>query len=59
MGGVATAAAAALVAVVGVLIARGLFNVAVLAPEGRAPGATPAPPCWPAWRRLPPCSRPA
>jgi Family of unknown function (DUF6069) len=35
MGGVATAAVAALVAVVGVLIARGLFNVAVLAPEGK------------------------
>ena len=35
MGGVATAAVAALVAVVGVLIARGLFNVAVLAPEGQ------------------------
>jgi Family of unknown function (DUF6069) len=35
MGGVATAAVAALVAVVGVLIARGLFDVAVLAPEGK------------------------
>jgi hypothetical protein len=34
-GGVATAVVAALVAVVGVLIARGLFNVAVLAPEGQ------------------------
>jgi hypothetical protein len=34
MGGVATAVVAALVAVVGVLIARGLFDVAVLAPKG-------------------------
>ncbi len=35
MGGVATAVVAALVAVVGVLIARGLFDVAVLAPKGK------------------------
>jgi Family of unknown function (DUF6069) len=34
MGGVATAVVAALVAVVGVLVARGLFDVAVLAPAG-------------------------
>ena len=33
-GGVATAAVAALVAVVGVLIARGLFDVPLLAPDG-------------------------
>lgn len=33
-GGIATAAVAALVAVVGVLIARGLFNVPLLAPTG-------------------------
>ena len=33
-GGVATAAVAALVAVVGVLIARGLFDVPLLAPTG-------------------------
>jgi hypothetical protein len=33
-GGVATAAVAALVAIVGVLIARGLFNVPLLAPTG-------------------------
>lgn len=33
-GGVATALVAALVAVVGVLIARGLFDVPVLAPTG-------------------------
>ena len=33
-GGVATAVIAALVAVVGVLIARGIFDVDVLAPEG-------------------------
>lgn len=33
-GGVATAVVAALVAVVGLLIARGLFGVAVLAPKG-------------------------
>ena len=33
MGGVATAVVAALVAVVGVLVARGLFDVAVLAPD--------------------------
>jgi hypothetical protein len=33
-GGAATAAVAALVAVVGLLIARGLFDVAVLAPKG-------------------------
>ena len=33
-GGVATAAVAALVAVVGVLVARGLFDVPVLAPTG-------------------------
>src|SRR5215213_9486867 len=33
-GGLATAAVAALVAVVGVLIARGLFDVPVLAPTG-------------------------
>jgi Family of unknown function (DUF6069) len=33
-GGLATALVAALVAVVGVLIARGLFDVPVLAPEG-------------------------
>jgi hypothetical protein len=34
-GGAATALVAALVAVVGLLIARGLFDVAVLAPKGR------------------------
>jgi uncharacterized protein DUF6069 len=34
IGGVATAAVAALVAVVGVLIARGLFEVPLLAPTG-------------------------
>jgi hypothetical protein len=34
MGGMATAAVAALVAVVGVLIARGLFDVPLLAPTG-------------------------
>jgi len=34
-GGAATAVVAALVAVVGLLIARGLFDVAVLAPQGR------------------------
>jgi hypothetical protein len=34
IGGVATAAVAALVAVVGVLIARGLFDVPLLAPTG-------------------------
>nr|WP_208407901.1 DUF6069 family protein [Amycolatopsis granulosa] len=33
-GGVATAVVAALAAVVGLLIARGLFDVAVLAPKG-------------------------
>ncbi|HEY0453544.1 DUF6069 family protein [Actinophytocola sp.] len=33
-GGVATAAVAALAAVAGVLIARGIFGVAILAPEG-------------------------
>jgi hypothetical protein len=33
-GGLATASVAALVAVVGILIARGLFDVAVLAPKG-------------------------
>jgi hypothetical protein len=33
-GGMATAAVAALVAIVGILIARGVFDVAVLAPEG-------------------------
>lgn len=33
-GGVATAVVAALIAVVGILVARGLLNVAVLAPEG-------------------------
>ncbi|GAB3563177.1 DUF6069 family protein [Amycolatopsis endophytica] len=33
-GGVATAVVAALVAVVGLLISRGLFDVAVLAPKG-------------------------
>jgi hypothetical protein len=33
-GGAATAAVAALVAIVGVLIARGLFNVPLLAPTG-------------------------
>jgi hypothetical protein len=33
-GGVATAAVAALVAIVGVLIARGLFDVPLLAPTG-------------------------
>ena len=32
-GGVATAVVAALIAVVGILIARGIFNVPVLAPE--------------------------
>jgi len=34
MGGLVTAVVAALVAVVGVLIARGLFDVPVLAPTG-------------------------
>jgi hypothetical protein len=34
MGGVATAAVAALVAIVGILIVRGLFDIAVLAPAG-------------------------
>lgn len=33
-GGIATAVVAALLAVVGLLIARGLFNVVVLAPKG-------------------------
>lgn len=33
-GGLATAMVAALVAVVGILIARGIFGIAVLAPEG-------------------------
>jgi hypothetical protein len=33
-GGVATAIVAALIAVVGILIGRGLFDVAVLAPQG-------------------------
>lgn len=33
-GGIATAVVAALIAVVGLLIARGLFGVAVLAPKG-------------------------
>ena len=33
-GGVATALVAALIAVVGVLVGRGLFDVAVLAPQG-------------------------
>jgi hypothetical protein len=33
-GGGATAVVAALIAVVGILVGRGLFNVAVLAPEG-------------------------
>jgi cytochrome b561 len=33
-GGVATAVVAALVAVVGILLARGVFDVPVLAPEG-------------------------
>src|SRR5207249_12211135 len=46
-GGVATALVAALVAVVGVLIARGLLEVPVLAPPARAPSATPAPIGWP------------
>ena len=34
-GGLATALVAALVAIVGVVIARGIFNVALLAPEGK------------------------
>lgn len=33
-GGAATAVVAALIAIVGIVIARGVFNVAVLAPEG-------------------------
>ncbi|TCO20420.1 hypothetical protein EV652_112166 [Kribbella steppae] len=33
-GGAATAIVAALVAVVGILLARGLFDIAILAPEG-------------------------
>lgn len=33
-GGMATAAVAALVAIVGILLARGVFDLAVLAPEG-------------------------
>jgi hypothetical protein len=33
-GGAATAAVAALIAIVGILLGRGLFDVAVLAPEG-------------------------
>jgi hypothetical protein len=33
-GGLATAVVAALIAIVGILIARGLFDVAVLAPKG-------------------------
>lgn len=33
-GGAATAAVAALVAIVGILLARGVFDLAVLAPEG-------------------------
>lgn len=56
-GGVATAVVAALVAVVGLLIARGIFEVEVLAPKGKASGATPAPrrtqwwpPRWRCWR---------
>ena len=55
MGGLVTAVVAALVAVVGVLIARGLFDVPVLAPTRRAPSAT-ARPGWPCWRSplLPP-----
>jgi hypothetical protein len=55
-GGLATALVAALVAVVGVLIARGLFDVPVLAPPEKARSATPAQPGWPSWPRSLPCS---
>jgi hypothetical protein len=54
-GGLATAAVAALVAVAGVLIARGVFDVPVLAPTGEGTLATPARPGWPAWPRSRPC----
>jgi hypothetical protein len=57
-GGLATALVAALVAVVGVLIARGLFDVSVLAPPEKAPSATPTRPGWPSWPPSPPCSPP-
>jgi hypothetical protein len=54
-GGLASALVAALVAVVGVVIARGLFDVPVLAPPARGRSATPARPGWPSWPRSPPC----
>lgn len=39
-GGAATAVVAALIAVVGILIARGVFGVPVLAPEGEGTWGT-------------------
>ena len=42
-GGAATAVVAALIAVVGILLARGVFDVPVLAPKARAPGETRTP----------------
>jgi hypothetical protein len=38
VGGLATALVAALIAVVGILIGRGLLDVAVLAPQGEGVG---------------------
>jgi hypothetical protein len=53
-GGLATALVAALIAVVGVLIARGLFDIPVLAPAREGASATPTRPGWPSWPRSPP-----
>lgn len=58
-GGTATAAVAALIAVVGILFGRGLFDIDVLAPKGRGPGVTPAPAGTPWAPPSPPCSPPA
>jgi hypothetical protein len=55
-GGLATALVAALVAVVGVLIARGLFDVPVLALAEKARSATQTRRGWPYWPRWLPSS---
>jgi hypothetical protein len=58
-GGVATAAVAALVAVAGVLIARGLFDVPVLAPTGEGTLGDASTARLAAWPRSRPCWPPA
>lgn len=58
-GGGATAAVAALIAVAGILLGRGIFDIDVLAPKGQGTWGTPAPAGTRSAPPSPPCSPPA